>query len=250
VAAGLTESRNAGVARATGDLVLFLDDDVELTPTYVQEVIAAFDTPCDRRVGGVGGAARNRKPLTWWRRLRWLLDLVFLNSGFREGRVLLSGFCSAFGATPFPPRAVTRVDFLVGYAFSFRREVFDDYLFTPGFHGRASGEDQDFCLQVARDYALILTPEAVLDHHESPEMRPARRVMVRRYLIGRYLIFRDRICRGWYHWPLFWYAVSGYLLTQCGASLLSRNRDDRGRFKGALSALADIVAGRVPERHR
>ena len=52
---GLTEARNEGVARASGEIILFLDDDVELAPGYVAAVLAAFDTPCEMTVGGVGG---------------------------------------------------------------------------------------------------------------------------------------------------------------------------------------------------
>lgn len=39
---GLTRQRNIGIRESTGDVLLFLDDDVILEPEYIEHVAAAF----------------------------------------------------------------------------------------------------------------------------------------------------------------------------------------------------------------
>ena len=56
-APGLSGARNTGVEVATGDLVLFLDDDAVADPDWVRFLVADYATP---GVLGVGGRARPR----------------------------------------------------------------------------------------------------------------------------------------------------------------------------------------------
>jgi glycosyltransferase involved in cell wall biosynthesis/GT2 family glycosyltransferase len=48
----LCKSRNIGVAEAAGDIVAFIDDDALAEPTWLQELVAAYDS---ETVGGAGG---------------------------------------------------------------------------------------------------------------------------------------------------------------------------------------------------
>jgi glycosyltransferase involved in cell wall biosynthesis/GT2 family glycosyltransferase len=48
----LCKSRNVGVAEAAGDLVAFIDDDALPEPTWLEELVAAYDSD---KVGGAGG---------------------------------------------------------------------------------------------------------------------------------------------------------------------------------------------------
>src|SRR5579872_6041870 len=68
---GLTEARNAGMAIANGSIWLFLDDDVILEPTFIQELLAAYSPD----VTGVSGIITNyTKPA--FGRLAW--DTTFM----------------------------------------------------------------------------------------------------------------------------------------------------------------------------
>ncbi len=237
---GLTESRNLGVSMARGDIVFFLDDDVVLFPDYIEKILAVYAADGKHRIGGVGGAIANAKPLGVAHRLRRLLDIVFLVSWIREGRVLPSGFCTSFDTTGFPLRKVCRVAFLSGGVCSFRKEVFRHFSFTENYRRQGFGEDKDFSHRVSRRYALMFTPHARLYHLEAPSMRPDAFVTGEKFIVGRYLFFRDYCRKGWWSWIFFWYAVFGYTLVRGGIALFSFRRRPVDHLRGILHGLKAI----------
>ncbi|MEA2060760.1 MAG: glycosyltransferase family A protein, partial [Thermodesulfobacteriota bacterium] len=84
---GLTKSRNWGVKKAKGDIILFLDDDVELLPDYIEILLKVYKNYPE--VAGAGGYNQKSKPL----KKIWLLyDIAFCLAGFKEGYFLPSGF--------------------------------------------------------------------------------------------------------------------------------------------------------------
>ncbi|MBI3887090.1 MAG: glycosyltransferase [Opitutae bacterium] len=52
---GLGHARNRGLAEATGEIVLFADDDILVEPDWVRQMAAPFVQDAARRVGCVGG---------------------------------------------------------------------------------------------------------------------------------------------------------------------------------------------------
>ena len=243
---GLTESRAAGVAATSGDVVLFLDDDDVLEPEYVERIMDVYEADAEGRVMGVGAMETNIKPLTLARRLRRAWDVLFLVQGFREGRNLASGFYTEYGSTGSPHTEPAQVDFLSGNACSFRRPAFDLEPFIPHYHEYALDEDKDFSFRVSRHGPLVYTPHAKLLHQESPSMRPDKRSMGRRFLMGRYLCFRNHMRQGWWGWPLFWYAALGYTLARVMVAVLSMQAAEFGRVRGILETVTDIAARRLP----
>ncbi|MEW5773298.1 MAG: glycosyltransferase [Thermodesulfobacteriota bacterium] len=240
----LTAMRNLGAELSTGEIVAYLDDDVELFPDYFERLLEVYARDPGRRIGGVGGFVVNPKPMTWRRRLRWWINVLFLNAGFREGRVLPSGFCTDLFATPRPITAETEVDFFMGATSSFRREVFDHERFTPGYHAYALDEDKDFSRRVSLRRPLVTTPLARLYHFESPRMRPDRENYSRRFIIGRYLFFINYERKSPWQWPLFWWAAFGYFLCRAAYALAKPDANEAARLRGILGAVRDILAGR------
>lgn len=59
--ANLSMSRNIGIRAAAGELLAFLDDDALPEPTWLEEIVAAFDDP---EIGGVGGLVFDNSGLT------------------------------------------------------------------------------------------------------------------------------------------------------------------------------------------
>lgn len=243
---GLTESRNAGLKIATGEVIVFFDDDVTLEPEYIEQLLAVYDGDREREIGGAAGVIVNVRPLNAVHWARFLFNRVFLLTSSWEGRVLASGAPVSFGTTPYPIASRREVEFLPGCGQSYRRAVFDQRSFTDGYRDLAFGEDKDFSFGVSRKWKLVVTPGARLHHHVALNMRPDHRVSGRKHIIGRYLFFSRHVRTGWVPTVLFWYSVSGYFLARFIIALVSFRRGPWSRVWGMLEGLRDIFAGRLP----
>jgi len=242
---GLTASRNAGIKLAGGDIVFFFDDDVVLFPDYVEQILSVYKEDAGGEVGGVGGAVSNTPPLKIKQRIKRALELVFLISGLKEGKVLPSGFCTNFGDTDRPPVKNTEVDFLSGGVSSFRRKVFDDFLFDEArFQKYGLGEDKDFTYRVSRKYKLIFNPSARVLHMHSLQMRPDLFKEGWMHVNYAYVFFSAHIKKGLLSRLLFYYALSGYVLSRFIILLLSPKRGNFLFLKGVLRGIAGIISGK------
>lgn len=159
---GLTQARNRAVALATGTVLLFLDDDVELAPGYVAEILAAFDEGRSGRLGGIGGLIVNLpETLSGLQRAR---VKIFFRGPFSVERDAL-----AFHLRPGDrPRRARR---LHGCNMAYRREVLERLAFDESYGGYGFGEDRDFSAEVARLYELWWRPRARLIHKQTPVSR-------------------------------------------------------------------------------
>jgi len=147
--AGLSKARNTAVAAATGDILLFTDDDVRVPPDWVERVCTPFrDGAVDAVAGGVRLALALRRP--------WMTPLHL----------------GALADTS-PLEDASRVR-LVGANMAVRRRVFDripafDTELGAGPHTHGFHEETLFSLQlieaggrVARAY------DTVVEHHPDP----------------------------------------------------------------------------------
>jgi len=175
--AGLVAAKKVAVARAHGDVVCFLEDDIVLEPDYLAEIERGFAT----QSGMVGccGVVTNLPPLP---RLYFPLFHFFHRGIFRDARVGVHGNVTGKGLPLIPS------DYVSGGLSAYRREVFDRVPFDVE-NQFFMLEDIDFSTRVAKLYGphLYINPNARLEHRMSPVNRavlgPRQERKVREFLV-------------------------------------------------------------------
>jgi GT2 family glycosyltransferase len=156
----MTTSRNVGLLHVSGDIIAFVDDDVNVRPTWLHGLVNAFADPT---VGAVVGRTCNGIPGEESEGV----DAI--------GRMLPEGELT--GNFAADPGALVEVDHGIGANMSFRREVLarlggfrDDFAGVGGLR-----EDTDVFLRLrALGYRAVFSPEAVVDHVGAPHVRGQR----------------------------------------------------------------------------
>ncbi len=153
--ANLPGARNYGVRRAKGDILLFIDDDVQIPPDY----LAAHARNYKRLwVGAVAGRVFDRMKLADAQPGLAIEDLPPEASD--PG---IAWYHLDLVHTVKPQRVISAR----GCNMSYRREIFTKYhlWFDERFRGSAVREESDFCLRIRKTgYQIWYDPEASLVH--------------------------------------------------------------------------------------
>jgi glycosyltransferase involved in cell wall biosynthesis len=142
---GKSYALNSAISVATGEFLLFTDDDVRVPPDWIEMLVRPMLDGADAVAGRILLCADLQRP--WLTpRLRW-----FLAS---------------------PETQLVESPLLIGANMAFKRSVlavvpgFDDKL-GPG--GSGLGEDTLFCLQLKQaGFRVVWAPDAVVWHHPDP----------------------------------------------------------------------------------
>ncbi|PSN15467.1 glycosyltransferase, partial [filamentous cyanobacterium CCT1] len=152
--ANLPGARNFGIEHSKGDIVLFIDDDVELPPGFLQAHAHNYDRP---EVGAVAGRVFDRMKLAEAK------DLVIEDLPPEAMDPGIAWYHIDLVHTVKPQQVLTAR----GCNMSFRRQVFTQYglRFDERFHGSAVREESDFCLHLRQTpYLIWYDPAAHLVH--------------------------------------------------------------------------------------
>ena len=154
--ASLPGARNYAVDRAKGEIILFIDDDVELPPGFLQAHARNFQTRSD--IGAVAGRVFDRMKLA---DSRSGLEIEYLPPEAMDPGV--AWYHLDLVHTIKPQQVLTAR----GCNMSYRREIFDKYQlrFDERFRGSAVREESDFCLRMRKTGLIVwYDPEAHLTH--------------------------------------------------------------------------------------
>lgn len=151
---GLSYARNHGIRATTGDIVVFLDDDVEVHEDWLDELLAPFSDP---RVAVVGGKV-----------------LPFGMQEFPDWLPREYGFlASVFD----PANAVCEIDKVMGANFAVRRSVLEKVGLFDVSLGRKGkkllgGEEVELFHRIRRaGYKIVYTPLSVVWHKISEKLK-------------------------------------------------------------------------------
>jgi glucosyl-dolichyl phosphate glucuronosyltransferase len=241
---GLTASRNKGIRLASGDLIIFFDDDVELHQDYLKYMEQLFIDDTSGDVGGASGITMNEKPLKLSNKIRNVFDRLFMVTGSVEGKVLPSGFCVNYGATGHVFEDVSEVDFLAGCGCAFRKKVFEKYQFNENYQGYGLGEDKDFSYRLIPEYKLKVTPFAKLNHYESPQMRYDTYRRGYEFVLSRHRFFKELVLKNPLQWFCFYYAITGYAIGRIIIFLMMPKKAEWDRLKGIFKGIGHVLTGK------
>ena len=170
---GMTRQRNFGLDRASGDVIVFLDDDVIVDEAAFARLTSAYDDP-----GVVGATGRVIEPSSGRRGAQGSV-LRRLTTRGREGTFTRAGYPRYLS----DPRRPADVEFMPGCFMSARLGAARATRFDEALAGYALAEDEDFAFRLSRLGRIRHLPEAVVLHKKlgfrSYDSREFGRIVVR-----------------------------------------------------------------------
>jgi GT2 family glycosyltransferase len=222
----LTRQRNLGIDDASGEIVVFFDDDVSVTPDIFARLERVYE---DAKVIGATGRVIEPDP---HRRLGPRSPLRRLLQG-RDGTF------TPFGYPRYLQDQATAVDveFMPGCFMSARRDAAAAVRFDERLTGYALAEDEDFSYRLSKLGRVRYAPEIVVEHRKLGFGSQDPRRFGRLVVVNRAYLFRK-------NFPQTLGARAQFVVL-LGGLLVHRlvNRDWRGA-QGILEGTRDVLLRR------
>lgn len=166
---GLTKQRNRAIKEFKNDIIVFLDDDLNISIKFFEKLINVFNKDYEKKIGGASGYITNNwgKP-NKGRTLKYWTYLGFLNKDKNNAGQISS--CGIFMELSYLKQfnGIYKVDFLPGGTTAWRREVFNNNEY-PEHIGQA--EDKYFSARAGKSWELVIVGDAHVQHLCAAESR-------------------------------------------------------------------------------
>ncbi|HXM20957.1 MAG TPA: glycosyltransferase family A protein [Terriglobales bacterium] len=232
---GASVARSRAMEVASGEIWLFLDDDVILEKEFLEALVDTYQRyPA---AAGVSGIITNyHPPILAFRAWSWL----FARGPFHDDRQPIYWKAAKLGQ-----REPIRVTRLGGGLMSFRMGSVQGVRFDENLTGASEGEDVDFCMHLGKNATLLIAPKARLFHKQSPAGRTGKHWLYLHARTNWYLYRRNwnhglvnRMC---FVWLNLGYGVAAALVSIHRRSLLPW----AGLFKGVGQSRATVRGAAV-----
>ena len=232
----LTKQRNEGIKLLHPDITLagYLDDDIELKPGAIEEMLSFWENSSDE-VAGVAFNIVNNPPR---HHLSKAITRFFRITGEVPGKVLASGFCT----TEVPLTKDLRSEWLCGGATIWRRNILENYKFDEWYKGWAYHEDVEFSYRVNKKHRLFVLFKAGVDHNPPPYNKSKSKILGKMAVINRYYFVEKNPELSI---PVFYWATIGEILLNCLSSFSERDMAGFKRALGNLEGIVDIIFGKI-----
>jgi glycosyltransferase involved in cell wall biosynthesis len=243
---GTAIQRNRGIEEATrGNFIAFIDDDVQLEPSFLRTIIDVFNADTEKSVGGVVGYRGNVSfQQQSHQRWRWYRRLGFFST-YEPGRYdFRSGYPINGNSLP-PFSGVRPVDFMSTACAVWRREVFDGGLrFDPFFKDYGVLEDTHFSLRAGQRWRLLQCGDAKCREGHSPNGRVDPKKIGYKCVVNYYYVFQDIVKPlTWRHHLRFWRFQLFELFRLAASAIRRRRSSDWLEVRGRLSGFAAVMKG-------
>jgi glycosyltransferase involved in cell wall biosynthesis len=163
---GVVAAMNVGLDAASGDIIVFTDDDAAPRPEWLECIETHFLS--DERIGGVGG----RDFVYYGTQESWLIE------GERETVGRLQWYGRMIGNHHLGIGNTREVDVIKGVNMSFRKSAIKNKRFDCRMRGGGAQVhfEMGFCLTLKKEgWKLIYNPAIAVDHYNSPRFDEDRR---------------------------------------------------------------------------
>lgn len=150
----LTSQRNEGVEKASGDIIIFFDDDITLDKKYLEKILEAFYLYPDAMAVTGNIIAKAFKPNI----LHTIFAHIFMLSRRGRGKFLPSGFPETYDREII---SITKSEVLHGCNMAIKKEAFNFFSFNENLVGGMYGEDDWFSYDISRIFNVYYTPFAL-----------------------------------------------------------------------------------------
>ncbi len=193
--------RNQAAAVATGDVLAFLDDDIEFGTELFARVLGHFEQLPEAKLGAVSPHIANANGPVPGRLTRWYYTL---QAGYADAD--FGGRLFGPGINCFPlhrangPELIP-VEWLPATCLFMRAALFDRHRF-PQFAGYSFAEDVHLTARVAHEAPLYFLREPTILHHSLPsEFKTDRAALMAGKLHNMAVVAREAMARrGWSLW--------------------------------------------------
>jgi len=183
----LTGAKNLGAEKASGDIVLFLDDDMTITKNYLEELLSVYQTHPE----AVGVEGYIEAPNTKLYKFSNLIGRLFFLGHRAENQCRI--LPSIKGVYPGSLNSPMNCEWLSGVS-SWKKEILAEFKFDENLKKYSDSEDLDFSYRVHKKYprGLFIAPRALMRNKEAEAGRPAlRELALMTEIYNLYLFYKN-----------------------------------------------------------
>ena len=229
----LPASRNLGLARADGDIVVFGEDDVVWPGDYLQRLVQLYEADPLETVAGIGAVVTEADEARLSRRA-----FDWLASALGRGRWVPRRSAARYAKLPEALRGkLFPAARLSGGAMSLRTSALGETRFDESMAGYALGEDREFCYRFGQENAIYVAPSVKVFHHASVRSGQNMTDRGRMYAANTLHIARSGAGGGAGTWLLACYELAGAVVLYLLWAGLSRDRGFAQFVAGIVSQL-------------
>jgi len=226
---GLTQARNRGIEKNESDIVLFLDDDVMLEKDFILNIVEIYrNYP---HIYGASGIITNYQTSL----IGKIYYILFWLGAFKDQRSII------YTNSKYSTKEYVKVSKLSGGLTSYKKEVFQKFIFDENFIGYGLSEDFDFSFRVSQEYKIVIAPKARLQHIGSATGKINRENINKNTILAMHYFYKKNLKKDFYNnFCYIWWNI-GCIIYGVSLVILRRRTDE---LIGYIKGLKELIKGK------